>query len=205
MPEQTMPAKTGRDIILIDDARHPQWVAAANAFARRMGSTTYIILQVHQPDTRWFENNRLAVPQPEQLEAFARDGIVLLPTWHQVQMLAYNPNSFASIAVTTCSNEGVSRYAGRQVRLAKLGGSETDLIEQRLLATRVLHAFDALDADGLAALCEAAFLNDPEVASMHLRFDDLRTHHRPLWLEKLNAAWLKEKINLEKLASLNYR
>jgi len=121
MPEQTMPAKTGRDIILIDDARHPQWVAAANAFARRMGSTTYIILQVHQPDTRWFESNRLAMPQPEQLESFARDGIVLLPTWHQVQMLAYNPNSFASIAATTCINEAVSRYAGRQDRVAKLG------------------------------------------------------------------------------------
>lgn len=205
MPEQTMPARTGRDIILIDEARHPLWVAAANALARRMGSTTYTVLQVHQPTTRWFEDNRLAVPQPEQLEAFARDGIVLLPAWHQDQMLSYNPKSFAGIAVTACLNEAVSRYAGRQVRLGQLGGSETDLAEQRRLATRVLDAFDALDAEGLAVLCEAAFLNDPEVASMHLRFEDLRTRHRSIWLDQLNDVWLQERANLAKLAAVNYQ
>lgn len=205
MPEQTMPAEIRRDLILVDDARHLQWVAAANDFAKRMSSTTYTVLQVRQPNTRWFEDKGFAVPQPEQLEAFARDGIMLLPMWDKVQMLSYNPRTFASIAVTACINEAVSRYAGRQVRLGQLGGSEKDLAEQRRLATHVLDAFDALGAEGLAALCEAAFLNDPEVASMHLRFEDLRTRHRSAWLEQLNDIWMQERANLARLGAENYR
>lgn len=205
MPEQTMPARTGRDIVLVDEARHPLWMSTTDALARRMGSTSYTVLQVHQLNTRWFQDNQLAVPQPEQLEAFARDGIVLLPAWHQDQISSYNPELFAGIAVTACINEAVSRYAGRRVRLRQLGGSERDLAEKGSLAARVLDAFDALDAEGLAALCEAAFLNDPEVASMHLLFEDLRTRHRSMWLEQLNDVWLQERANLAKLAAVTYR
>lgn len=200
-----MLARTGRDIVLVDEARHPMWIAAAKALAERMGSTTYIVLQVHQPTTRWFEDNRLAVPQPKQLDAFARDGIVLLPARHQDRMLSYNTESFACIAVTACLDEAASRYAGREVRLELLGGSNTALAEQRMLARRVLEAFDALNAEDLASSCEVAFLSDPKVASMHLNFEDLRTRHRAIWLEQLNNVWLQKRASIAKLAAVDHK
>ncbi|WP_447704883.1 hypothetical protein [Methylobacterium brachiatum] len=69
---------------------------------------------------RWFEDNGLAVPQPEQMEVFVGDGIVLLPSGHRDQRLSCDPKSFASIAVTACINEATSQYAGHQVCLKQL-------------------------------------------------------------------------------------
>jgi hypothetical protein len=204
MPEGGVPVRAGRDIVLIDEARHPRWFTVGEALAEQKGSMAYNVLLVREPDPRWFEENGLALPSQEQLATFAADGIVFLPACHQDRVLSYPTKMFADIAITECLNNAVIHHAGRKVRLYELDGSEAGLAEQRRLATLVLDELDALSIDDFVVRCEAAFLNDPMTGLMHLRFEDLRTNHRAAWLEQMNEVWQQERVKLCRAAAVKY-
>lgn len=204
MPKATTPAHIGRDIILVDEGRYPLWLAATRDLAERRGSTEYDVLQVRDPTPTWFEGNGLAVPDAEHLKVFRSSGIVFLPSWHRPRVLNYAVDKFARIAVASCLAEAVMLQAGRPVTLAQLGGSIGDLAEQRRLAGQVLEEFDGLAAEARAIRFEAAFLNDSETAVMHLRFEDLRTNHRAVWLEQLDGLWQRERGALARMAAIDH-
>lgn len=199
-----MPARVGRDIVLIDESRHPMWFPTGNALAEQMGSADWIVVRVREPDRRWFEENGFALPSREQLATFVADGIVFLPALEQDLVQPYSTKSFAVEAINACLDNAVVRHAGRKVSLCQLGSSEAELAEQRRLATLVLDDLDGLSAEDFATQCELAFLNKPIHRSVNGIFEEFRADHRMTWLQQLNEVWQLRRAELCRTAAVDH-
>lgn len=204
MLEGEVPARVGRDIVLIDEVRHPMWLPTGNALAEQMGSAGCNVVPVREPDRRWFEENGYAQPSREQLAAFVADGIVFLPALEQDFVLPYSTKSFASEAINACLDNAMVRHAGRKVSLCQLGSSEAELAEQRRLATLVLDDLEALSAEDFAARCEVAFMNKSIHRSVGRVFEELRTAHRATWLRQLNEIWQQRRAELCRTTAVDH-